>query len=785
MGLLSGSSARASVSSAEPLGGLPLFFEPQSRDIGISRQYLARGLNFQISIEPTQVQFAFQKLQSSPLPRARPPGPLTSTSPVLTRVARMRFVGADPQAAPQGIEALQAKVNYLIGNHPATWRAGVPIYSAVRIAQLYPGIDLLFYGNLHELEYDISVFPGGDPGHVAINFDGVDGLALNDQGELVLSLGENELHLRRPTLYQIVGGVRHHVSGGYRLVDNRTVGFNVGRYDRGIPLVIDPIFSYSTFFGGNGGETGLAVKVDAAGSVYVAGQTMSTRFQFPVPGTAFQPVLKGGISNGDAFVAKLDNTGSNLLYFTYLGGSADDTALDLAVDSSGNAYLTGFTDSADFPTQRALFGHISGVADPTLHIYPLDAFVAELNADGSALIYSTFLGGEFNDVGSGIAVDPAGNAYVTGYSDSATFPLTNAIQGFRKGGEDAFVAKIAPNGTRLIYSTYLGGSQIDQGEGIAADAAGYAYVTGYTDSTDFPLYKAENSALNGTSFSISVYDAFVTRINPNGSGFVYSTYLGGSNNDFGFRITVDAARNAYVTGSSQSPDFPHRQIGFKIGNNGTNALNFDAFLTRLNPSGSRTYSILFGGTGTDEGWDVAVDAAGRAFVVGSTISTNFPVVNPSGLFRTFNSGGKDAFVTAFNADGTAVHYSGYLGGAADDYGYGIAVDAESSAFVTGLTFSGKFPTSSNAFQSSLRGPSNAFLTKIRLFDPMLSTATAGSTLLLSWPITAPEYMLESTSSLGPAANWLPVQQPPVVNSSVYTVSLGLTNGPNFFRLHGP
>jgi hypothetical protein len=729
------------------------------------------------------VEFAFHtKDFSTAVPRLGRSA-IPSDGSVRTRFARLKFIGA-LTSPPQGLGSMEGKVNYLMGKEPKNWRAHVPTYSTVEVRQLYPGIDLLYYGNQRQLEYDFTVAPGIDPKVILMHFDGVDHLKLNEQGELVLSLGETEMIQHRPAVYQILAGIRREVNGGYRLLDEQTIGFSVGPYDDRFPLIIDPIFSYSTFFGGPGGETGLSVKVDAVGSVYIAGQTMSTQFPFPIPADAFQREFRGGSVNGDAFIAKLDNTGSKLIYFTYLGGSADDTALDLALDSAGNAYVTGFTDSPDFPTRNALFGAIGGTANTSLNIYPQDAFIAELNGDGSALMYSTYLGGSGDDIGSGIAVDPAGNTYVTGYSQSTNFPVKSAFQNGLYGFINAFIAKIGPNGTNLVYSTYLGGNSVDEGEGIAADAAGFAYVTGYTSSSNFPTWRAQSPAINNNSGS-SGFDAFVTRIAPDGLGILYSTFLGGTNNDYGYRITVDAAQNVYVTGASQSVDFPHRITALSIGNNGTNTLNYDAFITRINSSGTRTYSILFGGTSDDEGWDVAVDSTGRAFVIGTTVSTDFPVINPFGLFRTFNSGSNDVFVTAINSDGTTVPYSGYLGGENPDFGYGIAVDAESSAYITGLTFSKGFPVTSNPFQATLPGPTGAFISKIRLYQPELTSAIAGPNLRLSWPITAPDYVLQSASSLSAPANWVSVPQTPVVNGSVYTVTVGTTNTASFFRLHHP
>jgi hypothetical protein len=620
-----------------------------------------------------------------------------------------------------------------------------------------------------------------------MHFDGFENIEINQQGELVLSFVDGEIHQHRPALYQIIDGVRRAVKGGYRLADSKTVGFVVGPYDPHFPLIIDPILSYSSYFGGNGGDTGLAIKVDANGSVYIAGETLSTQFQFSIPTNAFQRTFKGG--KGDAFVAKLDNTGSKLIYFTYLGGSEDDGAFDMALDAAGNVYLTGFTDSPDFPTKNPIFPNISGLEDPTLHIFPFDAFVTKVNASGSALIYSTYLGGSDKDLGAAIAVDPAGNAYVTGYSFSTDFPLRNPYKNSRGGNDDVFVTKINPGGNGLVYSTYFGGAGFDEGEGIAADADGFAYLTGYTTSTNFPTTSnAQGKTLNANSGALTVYDAFVTKIAINGLSLVYSTYLGGTNNDFGYRITLDASRNAYIVGTAQSPGFPHDGVvdGLKIGNlGGTNALNYDAFLTKLNQSGIRLYSALFGGSGDDVGWNVAVDRLGRAFVIGTTTSTNFPTLASDGPLHDLKAGKKDAFVTAFDTNGTAALYSGYLGGSQDDYGYGIAVDSEGNAYITGLTFSSNFPVSDAPFQASLRGPSSAFLAKLRLSPPLLNVALLGNFLRFSWPVSAPDYALQTVSSLGSPITWAPVPQSPVLSKGTYNVTVGITNGNGFFRLYHP
>jgi len=785
--LLSGLCSTAAASALEPVAALPLFFEPRQTSVGLSAHFLARGLNYQFWITPTEVQFALQKGKNltAELPTQRHhPG---STTASRTHVARMLLLGANPQARLQGAAELDGKINYLIGNDPTQWRQNVSTFAKVRVSEVYPGIDLVYYGNQQQLEYDFIVSPGADPSRIGIHFEGVENVAINTQGELVLSLPDGQIRQHRPAFYQIIDGSQREVKGSYQMAGKNTVAMSIEQYDRRFNLVIDPILSYSSYFGGNGGESGTAIKVDSSGSIYFAGQTLSTQFQFAIPTNSFQRTFKGG--QGDAFVAKIDSTGSKLIYFTYLGGSGEESAYDLAIDNSGNAYLTGFTTSPDFPTRNALFPQISGLEDPIFHIFPLDAFVTKINSNGSGLVFSTYLGGSDHDVGGGITVDPAGNVYVTGYSYSTDFPLRNAYKSFRDNNDDIFIAKFVPSGTSLVYSTYLGGKGFDEGEGIAADANGSAYITGYTTSTNFPTTSnAQQKTLNSSSGALSVYDAFVTKIAANGLSLTYSTYLGGTNNDFGYRITLDSARNAYVAGTTQSPGFPHEGVveGLAIGNpGGTNTINFDAFLTKFNAGGTRVYSDMFGGSADDIGWDVAVDPAGRAFVIGTTLSRNFPTFAGEGVLHSYNAGRKDIFVTAIETNGQAALYSGMLGGSQDDYGYGIAVDSEGNAYITGLTFSSNFPVSSAPFQGSIRGQSSAFFAKLRLSTPVLNFSSLGSTLQLSWPISAPDYVLQATPSLGPTAAWLGVSQAPVLSNGAYLVILGTTNGTGFFRLQHP
>jgi len=725
-------------------GGPDLFFAAVSAQSDGRYRFLSCGRNYAFLLSPAQVKLSLLKSQPTKVASFRARSDLLAPRPVETASIRMSFLNANPQASIHGDAQMTGKVNYLIGSDPARWRTGITTYAKVRIDDLYPGIGLVYYGNHQKLEYDLTVAPGADPAAVAIRFEGVDKVFLSETGELVLKVSDGEIRQRGPLLYQVDASNRIEVSGGYRITDDGTVTFTVGRYDRRRPLIIDPLVAYSTYFGGNGADLGLAVKVDARGDFYLTGETLSTQFPFVLPTDAAQPNFGGGYYNGDAFVAKFDNTGTNLIYYTYLGGSGEDGGLDLAVDSLGHAYVAGFTLSADFPTKNALYPQISGTA--TLDIYPSDGFVSELNSNGSGFVYSTYLGGTNSDIADGIAVDKAGNAYVTGMTDSGDFPTLDPLEGqntFLGGTFDAFVTKIAPNGASLVYSTYLGGLGTDEGQGIAADTNGFAYVTGLTISTNFPITANAFQTRLNNSANTTTSDAFVSKFSPSGA-LVYSTFLGGSANDFGYRITTDGSGNVYVTGPSISAAFPN--------------------------------------TITDVPWLSRSGSPANAFVVGDSNSTDFPTTNVFAPLRANNSGVNDAFVLVLNSNATAVLYSGYLGGSASDSGYGVAVDAESSAYLVGTTSSSDFPTTAAPFQSSLDGSSDTFLVKIRLTDPVLSAALTGDNLQLTWPATARDFILEFAPTLASPVNWTPVTQTPVLSGAVYTTTVLATNTSNFFRL---
>jgi hypothetical protein len=433
--------------------------------------------------------------------------------------------------------------------------------------------------------------------------------------------------------------------------------------------------------------------------MYVVGYTFSTNF--PTSAGAVQTSMRG--SAGDAFVTKLSPT-TGLIYSTYLGGSDPDNFFGdqgtaIAVDAQGNAFVTGHTYSTSFPTTpgapQTSFGGVR------------DAFVAELNPAGSALVYSTYVGGAGNEGGNSIAVDAAGNAYVTGSTSSANFPTTpGAVQTILLGGSDVFVTVLNPTGSGFVYSTYLGGVSTEGGNGIAVDAAGNAYVTGST-GTGFPTTPGAVQSTPGGGG-----EAFVTALNAAGSGLLYSTYLGGSGGDVGNKIAVDAAGNAYVTGNTGSSNFPITAPAFQTSLAGGSS---DAFIAALNPTGSGlVYSTYLGGTGTDQGAGIAIDAAGNAYVAGSTASTDFPTT-PGAIPGDSIVAGNDAFVTALTGTGSALVYSMRLGGRGTDGGRGIVVDTAGTAYITGSTANlgaNNFPITPGAFQPLPGGFNDAFATRI-------------------------------------------------------------------------
>jgi hypothetical protein len=710
-------------------------------------RFLSRGPGYTLFLTPTEAALA---LITSP----------ADTDPTKKgSVLRMKLVGADPQPPLSGLEELPGKANYFLGNDPAQWRTNIPTYAKIKYASVYPGVDLVYYGNQRTLEYDFIVAPGADPKIITLAFEGPDRLEVDGQGDLVLRTVGGDVRLRKPVVYQEVDGTRKLLAGNYILKSQNRVGFQVAAYDVKKPLVIDPVLVYSTYLGGSGTDRASGMAVDGSGNAYVTGDTISINFPTKAPPavTPYQSTLSKS-STTDCFVTKINTTVSgpaSLVYSTYLGGSSNDQCSGIAIDSAGNAYVTGQTDSTNFPGGALSKAKGGG-----------DIIVVKLNPTGSALAYAAFLGGSSADAGFGIAVDALGQAHVTGKTASKDFPVLGGFQSTPgvAGGDpagDAFMTKLNAAGTAILYSTYLGGSGAEEGRGIAVSSAGQAYVTGTTSSTSgFPLTGGDSS-LGGSS------DAFMMRINTTATGgasLLYSTFLGGSCPEEGRAIAVDASGSAYVTGRTFSTDFPGAAAsGFQLalGEPGmTCGASGDAFVAKLTSAGSAlSYSTYLGGRAADLGLGIAVDGSGNAYVTGQTFSNDFPT---AGAFHTGLRGLSDAFVTKINTNTTgapSLLYSTLLGGAGDESASSIALGDFGFVYVSGQTSSADFLTAPGGaptllgFQaclgSGLGGPcqssgTDAFVAKLSnnappvLTSPGNKTIAEGSTLSFTLSASDPD-----------------------------------------------
>jgi len=706
------------VTLAETYGRLPLYFIENRGQVDRRVKLYAQtgGQSFWFTRdgvcctfpEPTGPQGAQEKIsRKTTLTEIRQPEPAKREGGRV-KVVRLTPEGMSRNRTLIPLEPQEARVNYFKGRDPRQWHRDIPTYRAVLYREAYPGIDLKFYGSARQLEYDIIVKPGADPGQVRFRYTGISRLEITEAGDLSIKLpGGGEFLQKKPLVYQEIGGQRVAREAKFRIhrdTARQVFGFEVAAYDPRYPLVIDPlVLLYSTFLGGSLSESCFSIAVDASGCAYVVGDTYSDNFPLQNP---YQDTYKGNI---DTFVTKFSADGQSLVYSTFLGGSGRDLGKAIAVDASGHACVTGQTESSNFPVHNAYQPSPGGGYS--------DAFVTKLSPEGNSLVYSTYLGGNYHyDTGYGIAVDGSGAAYVTGSTESPNFPTKDPYQGTLTGGTDAFVSKFDAGGS-LVFSTFLAGSKGSTAHGIAVDSAGSAYVTGTTSSDDFPRQNAYQNSYGGGG------DAFVTKFSPDGQSLVYSTYLGGSLSEQGQCIAVDGSGSAYASGWTTSLDFPKvNAYQPQIGAPGY----WDLYVTKFSPDGqSLVYSTYLGGDNNEyvDGSGLAVDNLGCAYVTGYTYSRNFPMKNP--YQRSF-LGVLDAFVTKFTPDGQSLVYSTYLGGEDQTFGQGIAADGNGFAYVTGHTDCGDFPVK-KAYQGAPGGSFDAFVTKLALQD---TSTTAVDWLLL-------------------------------------------------------
>lgn len=662
---------------------LPLALEVNQGQSDSQVKFLARGQGYELFLTSNQAVLSLSRRASSPQGKGE------------LKALRTRLIGADPSPAMAAEEQLPGTSNYFIGSNPNNWRTNVPQYGRVRYHEVYPGVDLVYYGNQEQLEYDISVAPGADPKQVRFEVDGVRGLSVDHSGDLVLHSTGGDVIWRKPVIYQETDGSQSLIAGRYRVYSKHQFGFEVGSYDRSRTLTIDPVLSYSTYIGGSLDDWFGWMTVDSAGNAYAVGMTQSTNFPRvnPLPSNT---TYAGGAH--DATIVKLNPTGTARLYSTYIGGNGDDWNRGVVVDSAGNAYITGYTTSSNFPTVNPYQPAYGGATD---------GFIAKIGPSGATLLYSSYLGGTGDDFALRIAADNNGKAYIVGYTNSSSnFPIQSALQGAYGGGPfDAFVAKFDTDQSgvaSLIYSTLLGDSGDDEAWGLAVDSAGNVYVAGSTTSTNFPTHNPYQASNHGGQ------DVFVTEIDPTGTALVFSTYLGGSGDDNTRGIAVDNT-GIYVAGSTTSTDFPTLNPV-----QATNGGQSDTFLTKLNPSGSALiYSTYYGGNQSDNCLALAVDQFGRAYLGGMTGSTNFRMVNPTQ--STYGGSNFDGYVIVFSSSGNQVLFATYFGGNSFDEIQGIAVDSSgSNVYVAGETYSPNLKVTSGVVQPTYGGGGDAFMGKVQL-----------------------------------------------------------------------
>jgi uncharacterized repeat protein (TIGR01451 family) len=704
---------------------LPLAFERNSGQSDPRVKFLSRGPGYGLFLTKNEAVLSLA----------------TDKNSKNSDIVRLKIAGARSDAPVTGIDALPGKTNYFIGKDHSKWRTNVANYSKVRYTGVYAGIDLLYYGNQQQLEHDFIVAPGADPKKIALQISGAKKLEINPAGDLVLGTNNGEIRFKKPVIYQEKNGSRVEIAGGYQLEKHNRVSFQVGEYDRTRELIIDPVLNYSTYLTAPATVLANAIAVDSSGNAYITG-SLSAGTSFP-PTAATACATCGAGGTGDIFVAKLNATGTALTFLSIIGGTASDTGNAIAIDTANPpaVFVTGQTNSVDFPTSTNAFNTTAGNNAP-------DAFAFKLQNDGAALLYSTYLNGgaaatDHADIGTGIAVGPNGNIYVAGSTASTTFLPAAFAAGIQTANADntgattdAFLVKLNPAGTGasdLLYGTYWGGSADDAANAIALFSTDKVYIAGFTKST--ANYPTSVGAVQ-TTFAGS-QDGFVASVNTNNAVVSSATCIHATTaNTVEF---VTAAPHGLVSGDSFIiSGVANSTGGTTIVFNGTHtatagtatnkihyttgnckaSTNNDTGVTNATSLviGNLKYSTLVGGNLVDEVKAVALDGSGNIYATGSTTSTaNFPSAT-SALQNTGLGGGTDAFIVKLNPTGTAISYSGYLGGAGNEVGTSIAVNkactASCEAYIAGTTTSAGNFFNTNALQGTFGGAQDGFIARI-------------------------------------------------------------------------
>ena len=761
-------------------------FEPNIGQTHENVQFMARGGDYTVFLTPAEAVLVFPSNRPRSESKTRTTNELALTDG-LKNILRLQVLDANPTPAISGLEEMPGTINHLIGHKKTQWQTNVPVYEKVQYREIYPGIDLLYYGNQQQLEYDFIVHPGAQPSDITMGIHGADHATLDAEGHLLLKLPSGTLRLQKPMLTQTVAGKIRDIGGSFVLRESNSadpttppiqVAFEVGTYDRTLPLIIDPLVNYASAFGGEGEDRGEAIAVDNAGHSYIVGSTDS--FRFPVTANAFQDSAIG--TDRDVFVTKFNTETSEILFSTYIGGEGNDRATGVAVDMDGIPYVIGETTSLTFPTQHALQGTLQGESD---------AFVLKLAPDGSHLVYSTYLGGRGPDHANGIVVDAQGQASVTGATTSPDFPTVNAIHATLGTGEttpqsDIFVSTLDAQGTTVLFSTFLGGAGADVGHNLTLDAQGKLYLTGATGKgAGFPVTAGAFQPTYGGGET----DAFIATIDPNIPGpnaLVYASYLGGSGEEVGLDLLLNAEQQVFITGwttgreqtpvvtasrrtlttrtpvipwgrrssplvavnpargihdlmrglvqqkqptplppsptpSSQLiaptllPEFPVTSNAFDATFNGEK----DAFVAQVKVVASGqtglVYATYVGGSENDMGTAIGIDTLGRVCITGTTNSPDYPIENPFEKQGTLN-GGTDLFLSKFKVEISSLLFSSFLGGSANEIATDMALDNKNFAFLTGHTFSKDFPLFPDQDRSLINKGADAIILKIQ--DPV-------------------------------------------------------------------
>ena len=609
-------------------------------------------------------------------------------------IIKISFDGANKQPTIIPDSPIPTKNNYFFGNDRSKWRKNISTYQEIKYQNLYAGIDLIYKNNGTNIEYDFKVSAGSNPEQIKIRVHGADEIYLNQDNKLVLTSRLGNVIENNPVVYQIAGNSKIPVNAKIILHDDNSFGFEfTNGYNSELPLIIDPVLEYSTFLGGSSNDYCRSVAVDPEDNLYATGYIASS--DFPTE-SAYDSIYNGGSPSGyDIFVTKISVTGDSICYSTYIGGiTGDDKAYAIKVDAFGSAYITGVTGSTDFPTADSIQGDNGGSKD---------AFVSKLSPAGDSLIFSTYLGGDGEDVGNGLDINSGNEIYIAGKTASTDFPTVSYYDNSLGGTKDGFITKLSNTGNSIEFSTYIGGADEDAALAIAIGSDNDAFITGYTTSSDFPVVNAYDSDFNGGT---SLGDCFVTRLNSTGDMVEYSTFIGGANDDAALGIAIDSIDEVFVTGYTYSLNFP-LENAFDIDLSGS----IDAFITKLNATGdSLRYSSYLGGISTDFATSIDIDQYGKAYITGNTKSISYPT--KIAYDNSFN-GDVDALITCIGDGGDSLVYSTYIGASFYESGYGIVVDTGENAFIGGYTSSLAFPTV-NPIQDTSNGQLDIFLAKMAI-----------------------------------------------------------------------